>query len=326
MLYKNAGVDIDSLNLIRKGIGKHVTKTFSTSARSEFGLFGGIYQLGSDILISSCDSVGTKILIACASGAHDTVGADLVNHCVNDILTTGATPLFFMDYIGFSKIRGKIIVDVIRGLARACRKEKMALVGGETAQLTRFYPVGVYDLVGFIVGKVNKEKYIDPAARIRAGNVIFGLKSSGLHTNGYSLARRVLLRKYRLSSYIPEFRCTLAEELLRVHRSYRRDLEPRLKYVNGLAHITGGGFYENLKRILPERLSAIIRKTAWKPPPIFRLIQNLGKVPDEEMYRVFNMGIGMCVVIDKKYLRRFKSIKPRIIGEIVKDDFGVKVE
>ncbi len=326
MLYKNAGVDIDSLNLIRKGIGKHAIKTFRTSARSEFGLFGGLYQLGSDILISSCDSVGTKILIACASGVHDTVGADLVNHCVNDILTTGALPLFFMDYIGFSKVKGKIIVDVVRGLARACRKEKMALVGGETAQLTRFYPDGVYDLVGFIVGKVNKEEYIDPATRIRAGNVIIGLKSSGLHTNGYSLARRVLLRKYRLSSYIPELRCALAEELLRVHRSYRRVLEPRLRYVNGLAHITGGGFYENLKRILPEGHAAIIRKNAWKPLPIFRLIQNLGKVPDEEMYRVFNMGIGMCVVIDKKYLRSFKSTKPMIIGEIVKNDFGVKIE
>lgn len=326
MLYKNAGVDIDSLNLIRKGIGKHVTKTFSDRARSEFGLFGGIYSIGSDILISSCDSVGTKILIACATGIHNTVGADLVNHCVNDILTTGALPMFFMDYIGFSKVRGKILVDVISGLAKACKKEKMALVGGETAQLSRFYPDGVYDLVGFIVGKVGKKQYLQPKKLIKTGDLILGLKSSGMHTNGYSLARRVLLRKYQLSSYVPELRCTLAQELLKVHRSYRKDLQPRMKYVNGLAHITGGGFYDNLKRILPAQCSAVIRKKSWEPLPVFHLIQKLGNVPEEEMYHVFNMGIGMCVIINKKHLRYFKPLKPRIIGEIVKKDFGVRLD
>lgn len=326
MLYKNAGVDIDSLNLIRKEIGKHATKTFSSRARSEFGLFGGMFSIGTDILISSCDSVGTKILIACATGIHDTVGADLVHHCVNDILTTGALPLFFMDYVGFSKVRGKILVDVISGLAKACKKEQMALVGGETAQLSRFYPDGVYDLVGFIVGRVGMKNYIDPVKRIKAGNIILGLKSSGLHTNGYSLARRVLLRKYRLSSYVPELKCTLAQELLKIHRSYREDLQPRLKYVNGLAHITGGGFYDNIKRILPPKCSAIIRKKTWKPLPVFQLIQKLGSVPEDEMYHVFNMGIGMCVIIDKKHLRYFKPLKPKIIGEIVKKDFGVRLE
>ncbi|MBE0432794.1 phosphoribosylformylglycinamidine cyclo-ligase [candidate division WOR-3 bacterium] len=326
MLYKNAGVDIDALNLIRKGIGRQVVKTFASINRSAFGLFGGIYPIGSEILVSSCDSVGTKVLVACATGVNDTVGADLVNHCVNDILTTGATPLFFMDYIGFSNIRGKIIVDIVRGLAQACIKEKMALVGGETAQLTRFYPAGIYDLVGFIVGKVSRTGYIDPAARVKAGNIILGLRSSGLHTNGYSLARRVLLRKYRLSSYVRELRCTLGQELLKVHRSYRKDLQPRLKHVNGLAHITGGGFYDNLKRILPPDCSAVINKRAWKPLPVFRLIQDLGKVPDEEMYRVFNMGIGMCAVIDKKHLAYFKPLKPLIIGEIVKGNFGAVVE
>jgi phosphoribosylformylglycinamidine cyclo-ligase len=326
MLYKNAGVDIDSLNLIRKGIGKHVAKTFSGRARSEFGLFGGIYSIGTDLLISSCDSVGTKILLACATGIHNTVGADLVNHCVNDILTTGALPMFFMDYIGFSKVRGKILVDVISGLAKACKKEKIVLVGGETAQLSRFYPDGVYDLVGFIVGRVSKKQYLDPKKSIKPGDLILGLKSSGLHTNGYSLARRVLLRKYRLSSYVPELRCTLAQELLKVHRSYRKDLQPRMKYVHGLAHITGGGFFDNLKRILPVKCSAIIRKKTWEPLPVFRLIQNLGSVPEEEMYHVFNMGIGICVVIDKKHLRYFKPLKPRIIGEIVKKDFGIRLE
>ena len=326
MLYKNAGVDIDSLNLVRKGIGKHVKRTFDQRTGSQFGLFGGLYSIGADILITSCDSVGTKLLIACATGINNTVGIDLVNHCVNDILTTGALPLFFMDYIGFSKVRQNILVDVVSGLAKACKREKMALVGGETAQLTRFYPDGVYDLVGFIVGKVSKKNYIDPQKRIKAGDVILGLKSSGLHTNGYSLARRVLLRKYRLSSYVPELRCTIAQELLKIHRSYRRELEPRLKYVNGLAHITGGGFYDNVIRILPTNCSAIIQKNTWRPLPIFRLIQKLGQVPEEEMYRVFNMGIGMCVIIDKKHLKYFKGLKPRLVGEIVKGDFGVNIE
>ena len=326
MLYKNAGVDIDTLNLVRKGIGKHVAKTFSRGKRSEFGLFGGIYSFNDDVLISSCDSVGTKILIACATGINNTVGADLVNHCVNDILTTGALPVFFMDYIGFSKVMPKVLVDIVSGLARACKKEKMALVGGETAQLTRFYPDHVYDLVGFIVGKVKKKDYIDPVKQIKPGHIILGLKSSGLHTNGYSLARRVLLRKYRLTSYVSSLKCTLAQELLKVHRSYRRDLEPRLKYVKGLAHITGGGFYDNIKRILPPGTSAVIRKKAWRPPPIFRLIQELGKVPEEEMYRVFNMGIGMCIIVDAKDAKYFKPIKPRVIGEIVKGDLETCLE
>jgi phosphoribosylformylglycinamidine cyclo-ligase len=326
MLYKNAGVDIDSLNLVRKGIGKYVEKTFDKRTGSQFGLFGGLYSIGSEILISSCDSVGTKILIACAMGRNNTVGIDLVHHCVNDILTTGALPLFFMDYIGFSKVRQNILVDVVSGLAKACKREKMALVGGETAQLTRFYPDGVYDLVGFIVGKVNKKNYIDPQKRIKAGDIILGLKSSGLHTNGYSLARRVLLRKYRLSSYVPELKCTIAQELLKIHRSYRKELEPRLKYVNGLAHITGGGFYDNVIRVLPANCSAIIRKNTWRPLPIFRLIQKLGQVPEEEMYRVFNMGIGMCVIIDKKHLKYFKRLKPKFIGEIVMGDFGVNIK
>ena len=326
MLYKNAGVDIDALNLIRKGIGRQVMKTFQGQDRSAFGLFGGLYPLGPDILVSSCDSVGTKVLVACAAGINHTVGADLVNHCVNDILTTGATPLFFMDYIGFSRVPGQTIVDIVRGLSGACRKERMVLVGGETAQLARFYPAGIYDLVGFIVGRVRKADYIDPAARIKTGNVILGLRSSGLHTNGYSLARRVLLRKYRLSSYVRQLRCTIGQELLKVHRSYRQALEPRLGRINGLAHITGGGFRDNLKRIMPDGCAAVIQRSAWQPPPIFRLIQDLGGVPDEEMYRVFNMGIGMCVVIDKDQLKHFRPMKPVIIGEIVKGDFGATVE
>ncbi len=325
MLYKNAGVDIDRLNLIKKGIGKEVVKTFKKNSKSRFGLFGGIYALGDKFIISSVDSVGTKILIACATGIHNTVGMDIVNHCVNDILTTGARPLFFMDYIGFSELKNFVLTDVMKGLVSACKREKMALIGGETAQLKRFYPAGIYDLVGFIVGIVNKNEYIDPA-KISPGNLLLGLKSSGLHTNGYTLARKILLSKFSLSSYIKELGCTIGEELLKVHRSYRHALEPRLKFINGMAHITGGGFYDNIQRILPKGSSAIIKKKSWKVPSIFNLIQKIGKVPDEEMYRVFNMGIGMVVIIKPENLKYFKILKPLIIGEIVNGDFGVRIE
>ncbi len=323
VLYKNVGVDIDRLNLIKKGIGKLVKETLPKD--SLFGLFGGIYPMNGEWLISSVDSVGTKILIACATGVHNTVGMDIVNHCVNDILTTGALPLFFMDYIGFSEIPNATLKDIIKGLTMACKKERIALIGGETAQLKRFYPKGIYDLVGFIVGIVRKSDYIDPQ-RIEPGNILLGLRSTGLHTNGYTLARKVLFKKYALSTYIPKLKCTLGEELLKVHKSYRGELEPRLKYVNGLAHITGGGFYDNIKRILPEGTSAVIRKDSWKVPPIFKLIQDIGNVPEEEMYRVFNMGIGMVVIIHYNKLKYFKKLNPVIIGEIVKDNFGVRVE
>lgn len=325
MLYKNAGVDIDRLNIIKKGIGKEVVKTFKKNSESRFGLFGGIYPLNDKLIISSVDSVGTKILIACATGIHNTVGLDIVNHCVNDILTTGARPLFFMDYIGFSELKNSVLIEIMKGLVTACKREKIALIGGETAQLKRFYPEGIYDLVGFIVGIVDKNEYID-ATKISPGNLLLGLKSSGLHTNGYTLARKVLLSKFSLSSYIKELGCTVGEELLKVHRSYRHDLEPRLKFINGIAHITGGGFYDNIQRILPKGSSAIIKKKSWKVSSIFTLIQKIGKIPDEEMHRVFNMGIGMVVIIKPENLKYFKNLKPIIIGEIVKGDFGVRIE
>ncbi|MGB3341767.1 MAG: phosphoribosylformylglycinamidine cyclo-ligase [bacterium] len=325
MLYKNAGVDIDVLNLIRKDIGKQVAKTFKGKGKSTFGLFGGVYPINNEFLVSSVDSVGTKILVACGTGKHDTIGQDIVNHCVNDILTTGAIPLFFMDYIGFSDLGKGPLIDIVKGIASACRKEKMVLIGGETAKLTRFYPKGIYDLVGFVVGKVSKKTYLD-TSQIKPGDILLGLRSSGLHTNGYSLARKVLLRKYSFSSYIPEFKCTMGDELLKIHRSYRKDLEPKMRYVKGLAHITGGGFYDNLKRILPPNCSAIINKKSWHPQPVFKLIETLGHVPEQEMYRVFNMGIGMVIVLDKKNLRFFKNIKPKVIGEIVKGNSGVRIQ
>jgi phosphoribosylformylglycinamidine cyclo-ligase len=322
MLYKNSGVDIDRLNLVRKGIGKEVIKTYRSNIRSKFGLFGGLYPIDDEYLVSSVDSVGTKILVACGADKHDTIGVDIVNHCVNDILTTGARPLFFMDYIGFSDIEDKVLLTIIKGLARACVKEKMVLVGGETACLTRFYPKGIYDLVGFIVGRVAKSATID-TSRIAPGDMVIGFPSSGLHTNGYSLARKVLLRQYTFSSRLPELRGTLGEELLKSHRSYRKLLEPRLKYIKGLAHITGGGFIDNIKRILPKGCTAIVRKDSWNPLPIFKIIQHLGKVPEAEMYRVFNMGIGMVAIIDEKHQRLFKTGKK--IGEIIAGESGVEV-
>jgi len=325
MLYKNAGVNIDSLNLIKKAIGRKVATTFPKPAESRYGLFGGFYPMGDEFLVSSVDGVGTKILVACGMGVHRTIGVDLVNHCVNDILTTGARPIFFLDYIAFSEIEKKAIIDIVSGIAAACRSQQCPLVAGETAQMTRFYPKGIYDLVGFIVGLVNRREYIDPA-RIAAGDLILGLRSSGLHTNGYSLARKVLLKKYTFASYVRELHCTVGEELLKIHRSYRRDLETRLTRVHGLAHITGGGFYDNIDRILPAGIAAVIRKKAWKPYPIFRLIQAMGKVPDEEMYRVFNMGIGMTVFIPPRNLKYFKSLKPVVLGEVVKGDFRVKLD
>lgn len=324
MLYKNAGVDIDKLNLIKKRIGKEVVKTFEKKD-SEFGLFGGIYPLNDDYLISSVDGVGTKILVACAMERHDTIGLDIVHHCINDILTTGARPLFFMDYIAFSQIDRNILIQVVKGLVTACRRERIVLVGGETAQLTRFYPRGIYDLVGFIVGIVNKKDYIN-SREISPGDILLGLRSSGLHTNGYSLARKVLLRKFSLNSYVSEIKCTIGEELLKVHLCYRKVLEQRLKYINGIAHITGGGFYDNIGRILPEGISAVIQKKSWEVPSIFKLIQNLGRIPDEEMYRVFNMGIGMVIIINSCNLKYFKQIRPLVIGEVIKGDFGVRVE
>ncbi len=325
MLYRDAGVSIDTLNQIRRQIGRQVIKTFNHKRKSVFGLFGGIYLYGDDYLISSVDSVGTKILVACGAGVHDTIGQDIVNHCVNDILTTGAEPLFFMDYIGFSEIEKSVLIDIVNGLVNACRKEKIALIGGETAQLSRFYPKGVYDLVGFVVGRVRKERLID-SGRIKPGDIMLGLASSGLHTNGYSLARKVLLRKYTFTTYIPELKCTIGDELLKVHVSYRRKIEPRLAHIKAMAHITGGGFYDNISRVLPRGCAAVIHRKSWTPLPVFELMQRLGHIPDEEMYRVFNMGIGMVLIIDPENLKHFKPLNARLIGDIVKGKNTVTID
>ncbi len=330
ILYKDAGVDIDRLNLLKREIGKKVKKTFSPAVLSEIGLFGSLYQLSGykePVLVSSVDGVGTKLLIAQMMGRHNTVGEDLVNHSVNDILTLGAKPLFFLDYIAFSEIEDKVLKEIFIGLRRACWKNKISLVGGETAQMPGIYPKGVYDLVGFIVGVVEKKKIIT-GKEIKEGDLVLGLPSNGLHTNGYSLVRKILLeeKNFRLDDSPFPLRNELGDELLRVHKSYLKEVSPFLSLIKGIAHITGGGFYENIKRILPEGVSVFIKKGSWQIPEIFRLIQDAGSIPDEEMYRVFNMGIGMVLFVAKENLRRIKSKGLKVIGEVKKGKREVVIE
>ncbi|MEO0088925.1 MAG: phosphoribosylformylglycinamidine cyclo-ligase [candidate division WOR-3 bacterium] len=325
MLYKQAGVDIDRLSLIKKFIKKEARKTKTPFVLSDIGLFGSLFELKNyknPVLVGSVDGVGTKILIACQMNKHKRIGEDIVNHCVNDILTIGAKPLFFLDYIAFSKIEERVIKEVITGIRRACKYNNLALVGGELAQMPDFYPKGVYDLVGFIIGVCEKEDIID-GRKIKEEDIILGLPSSGLHTNGYSLVRKIF-KKFNIK--IKGLKRKLGDELLIPHKSYLNEIFPYLKEIKGIAHITGGGFYENIKRILPKGLSCIIYKKAWEVPKIFKIIQKYGNIPEEEMYKVFNMGMGIVLIVEKdsKILGKIKEAK--IIGKVIKDNFGVKIE
>ncbi len=329
--YKDSGVDIDRLSLIKKGIKKRVEKTFSSSVLSPIGLFGALFELKgykNPILVGSVDGVGTKLLIAQRMKRHNTVGECLVNHCVNDILTLGAKPLFFLDYIAFNQVCDWVIEQVIEGLVRGCKRNGLALVGGEIAQLPGIYPKGVYDLAGAIIGVVEKNRIID-TSKIKEGDILLGLPSTGLHTNGYTLARKVLFEKcgLRVEDKIGGLKLSLGDELLRVHKSYLREVYPLLPLLKGIAHITGGGLVENIKRILPKGLSVVIRKSAWRVPEIFRLIQKNGAISDDEMYRVFNMGIGMVLFLSRKNqvpLRK-KIRKAKVIGEVVLGKGEVKI-
>jgi phosphoribosylformylglycinamidine cyclo-ligase len=334
-------VDIDANSAYKRRIARMVRSTFSPQVLSEIGLFGSLYRLRGyrePVLVASCDGVGTKLMVAGMVGKHDTVGEDIVNHSVNDILTLGARPLFFLDYFAYSSLPGSVIPEVIKGLVCGCRRNGCALIGGEIATLPGLYPKGEYDLAGTIVGVVEQREIIDPK-RICSGDVVLGLPSTGLHTNGYSLARKVLFGKLRLKPNDPlpsmgegrrmNQNASVASALLRVHRSYLPVLAPHLKHVRALAHITGGGFKENIERLLPRNVDCIIYKDAWPVPSIFRIIQRGGEVPEREMYRVFNMGVGMVVIVrppeaDRMlaYLRRTSSAArrsslPGIIGEIV---------
>ncbi|MCK4334715.1 phosphoribosylformylglycinamidine cyclo-ligase [candidate division WOR-3 bacterium] len=324
MDYRKAGVDITTLDKIKKRMARTVRRTFNENVMTEFGHFGGGFRLKGyrrPVLVASTDSVGTKVKVARMAGVFDTVGADIVNHSINDILCTGAQPLFFLDYVAFSKLGSKEVVEIVEGAAKACRKEGVALIGGETAQLPGVYKPGEYDLVGTIVGAIEEGKLID-GSEIKEGDVAIGLRSTGLHTNGYSLARKVLFEgnaPLPLDALVPGTKKTVGQALLAVHKSYRKEVEAVKPLLKGIAHITGGGFEGNVSRLLPGNVDCVIEKKSWKPLPIFRLIQIRGQVAEDEMYHVFNMGIGMVLFVRSKDAEEVRE-KTRgiVIGRIEK--------
>jgi phosphoribosylformylglycinamidine cyclo-ligase len=322
--YALAGVDIHTADKVKKIIGQQARTTFRPEViGSEF--FGSMFQLKGyhePVLVSSTDGVGTKLKIASLLGKNDTIGMDIVNHCVNDILCCGAEPLFFLDYIAMGKLVPEQIEAIISGIVRACREVGCALIGGETAEMPGIYSQGNYDLVGFIVGVVEKKNILDSSS-IVPDDVILGLPSSGLHTNGYSLVRRVFgidANPSCLNKFHPELGKSLGEELLQVHRCYYPQLKPALPLIKGIAHLTGGGFVGNIPRILPEGVAAHIKKRSWDILPIFKLIQKEGDIKEAEMYQVFNMGIGMTIVCSPQQVAKIVSILPqaKVIGEIIK--------
>ena len=303
MDYRQSGVDIDAGNETVRRIKSLARGTFTPGVLSEIGSFGGLFKLDRDryrepVLVSSADGVGTKLKVAFMMGRHDTVGADLVNHCVNDILVQGAEPLFFLDYLATGRLLPAVAEQVVTGVARACRENGCALIGGETAEMPGFYAHGEYDIAGFIVGVVDRPNLID-GRTIVPGDVLVGLRSSGLHTNGYSLARRVFfdVAGWKPDTMVAELGTTLGDALLATHRSYLPVVRPLFARgagtIKGLAHITGGGITENLPRILPAGCAAEIDRAAWSVPPLFRLLQQHGGIATDEMFRAFNMGIGL---------------------------------
>jgi phosphoribosylformylglycinamidine cyclo-ligase len=302
--YRDAGVDIDAGNETVRRIRSLARSTFTPGVLSDIGSFGGLFALDREryrepVLVSSADGVGTKLKIAFMTGRHDTVGADLVNHCVNDILVQGAQPLFFLDYLATGRLSPAVAEAVVGGVARACRENGCALIGGETAEMPGFYGDGEYDIAGFIVGVVEKSRLVDGRG-IEPGDVLIGLPSTGLHTNGYSLARKICFEvaAWKPDTYMPELGSTVADALLTTHRSYLPMVDPLLErgLVKGLAHITGGGITENLPRILPEGCAAEVDLRAWQVPPLFRVLEQRGGIARDEMLRTFNMGIGLIVV------------------------------
>lgn len=301
--YSDAGVDIDAATRATDKIKELARRTFNERTLSEIGSFGGMFDgafpnLEQPVLVASADGVGTKLKIAFLAGIHDTVGRDLVNHCVNDILVQGARPLFFLDYIATGKLLPDVVAKIVAGVANGCRENGCVLLGGETAEMPDFYSTGEYDIAGFIVGVADREKIIDGKG-ITAGDVLLALPSVGLHTNGYSLARKLLLEvaAYRVDTFLDELGMTVGEGLLQPHLSYLKPLDKLLDtgMIKGLAHITGGGLTDNIPRILPEDSAVEIDKGSWPVLPVFKLMQQIGNVAEAEMYRTFNMGVGMVV-------------------------------
>jgi phosphoribosylformylglycinamidine cyclo-ligase len=324
--YARAGVDVDLGNLVKRRIQARVKGTHGPEVLGKVGGFGGLFApnfsgMREPVLVASVDGVGTKLKIAFAMNRHDTVGADLVNHCVNDIAVLGARPLFFLDYIGAEKLEPRVFDQLLSGFTKACRSAGCALIGGETAQMPGMYRKGEYDLAGCIVGVVDRAALID-GRKIKPGDVVLGLPSNGLHTNGYSLARKILFDQLKLkpSSRLPGFKGSLGEELLRVHRNYQPLLDglpPGI--IRGLAHITGGGVIDNLPRILPKDCDAVIETRTWRIPAMFQFLQEKGKIDREEMFQVFNMGIGMVIVMAANDAGRVAHrLKAKQIGRIEK--------
>lgn len=322
--YARAGVDVDLGNKLKRRIQSFVKSTHGPDVLGKIGGFGGLIRanfrgMRDPILVSSIDGVGTKLKIAFAMNKHDTVGADMVNHCVNDIAVLGARPLFFLDYIGCEKLEPRMFDQLLRGFSSACRSAGCALIGGETAQLPGIYRKGEYDLAGCIVGAVDRAKIID-GRKIRPGDAVLGLPSNGLHTNGYSLARKILFEKMRLKpgSRLPGSTISVGAELLRVHRNY----QPLLAKVpsgvlKGLAHITGGGLVDNIPRVLPKHCDAVIDTKSWGVPRIFQILQQNGNVDPAEMYQVFNMGIGMVAIVSQRdAAKATRILKARRIGHV----------
>lgn len=305
MTYADSGVDIDAAGEAKKRIGRLARATFTPGVLTDIGSFGALFRFDKEryrdpLLVSSCDGVGTKLKLAFMTGIHDTVGYDLVSHCVSDILVQGARPLFFLDYIACGRLESRVVEQVVSGLARGCREMGCALIGGETAEMPDFYAPGEYDLAGFIVGVVDRENLIDGTS-IRPGDRMLGIASKGLHTNGYSLARRLFFDRMGLQAadVVPELGASVAEVLLAPHRSYLPLIEPLLdaRILKGMAHITGGGITENLPRILPHGTAADIQKGSWPVLPVFRFMQRVGNIEEQEMFRAMNMGIGMILAV-----------------------------
>lgn len=313
--YASAGVDIDAANRATEKIKELARTTFNERTLSEIGSFGGMFdgafpQMRQPVLVASADGVGTKLKIAFATGIHNTIGRDLVNHCVNDILVQGARPLFFLDYVATGKLAPETITGIIEGITSGCRDNGCVLLGGETAEMPGFYADGEYDVAGFIVGVVDREKIID-GQTIEPGDVVLGLPSVGLHTNGYSLARKLCFETagYTADTHLDELGETIGAALLKSHVSYLHDLESSLDtgIVKGLAHITGGGLLENIPRILPEGTSVEIKKGSWPVLPIFELMQKIGNIEEPEMFRTFNMGIGMVIICAAQHASQIKN-------------------
>ena len=322
--YAAAGVNVDLANELKRSIGAFVRQTHGPQVIGKIGGFGGLFRssfpgMRQPVLVTSVDGVGTKLKIAFMMDKHDTVGVDLVNHCVDDIAVLGARPLFFLDYIGCERLEPRVFQQLLRGLSRGCRAAGCALLGGETAQMPGMYRKAEYDLVGCIVGVVDRPRIID-GSKIKPGDVVLGLGSNGLHTNGYSLARKILFKKMRLkpSSRVPGSTITIGEELLRVHKNYQPLLaKVPFGLIKGLAHITGGGLIDNLPRILPPNCDAVIETKSWRVPRIFQILQENGNVDREEMYQVFNMGIGMVAIVAGPNAKRAVSIlRAKQIGRI----------